>query len=93
MPYQIEFKPSAAKYLKKLPTEAQKSITQCLNRLAVDPLPPGVEKLEGIKDIYRIRVGDYRIIYSIKQELVKIIVIRIGHRREIYRMLKRLQGP
>ena len=53
--------------------------------LAANPRPPGVEKLAGPDDFYRIRVGDYRIIYQIQDDVLMILVVKIGHRREVYR--------
>ena len=53
--------------------------------LAADPRPPGCEKLSGIRDLYRVRQGDYRIVYSIADRVLTVEVIKIGHRREVYR--------
>ena len=55
--------------------------------LADNPRPRGVEKLEGRENRYRIRVGDYRVIYEIHDEVLLVLVVRIGHRREVYRGL------
>jgi mRNA interferase RelE/StbE len=53
--------------------------------LADNPRPPGVEKLAGTEDLYRVRVGDYRIICQIQDEVLLVLAAKIGHRREIYR--------
>ena len=87
MAYRIEFKPSAAKEFSQLPKNIQKRITAKVNTLADNPRPRGVEKLEGRENRYRIRVGDYRVIYEIHDEVLLVLVVRIGHRREVYRGL------
>jgi len=85
--YRIEFKPSAAKEFSQLPKNIQKRIAAKVNTLADNPRPRGVEKLEGRENRYRIRVGDYRVIYEIHDEVLLVLVVRIGHRREVYRGL------
>ncbi len=87
MAYRIEFKPSAAKEFSQLPKNIQKRIAAKVNTLADNPRPRGVEKLEGRENRYRIRVGDYRVIYEIHNEVLLVLVVRIGHRREVYRGL------
>lgn len=82
--YQIEFKPTAQKSLEKLPKKIQKRIQGVITVLESNPLPPKAEKLKG-RDAYRIRVSDYRIIYSIENNVLLVVVVSIGHRREIYR--------
>ena len=57
----------------------------CLLGLAKDPLPPGVKKLKNSDWLYRVRVSDYRIVYRIEQKILTVLIVRIGHRREIYR--------
>ena len=87
MAYQVEFTTAAAKELRKLRTSIQpklmKSINGRIDGLAADPRPPGAEKLEGY-DYWRVRAGDYRIVYSIEDELLTVLVIKIGNRRDIY---------
>ena len=53
--------------------------------LANDPRPPGCDKLAGVENLYRIRVGDYRVVYQIRDEMLLVLVVKIGHRREVYR--------
>ncbi|MFI5088454.1 MAG: type II toxin-antitoxin system RelE/ParE family toxin [Terriglobales bacterium] len=84
MRYSIEFVPSARRALAKLPLLMRKRIQVAIDDLADNPLPPGVKKLQG-EDGYRIRVGDYRVIYEVEHVRLTILVIRIGHRREVYR--------
>lgn len=84
MRYSIEFVPSARKALHKLPLPIRRRIQVAIDELAENPFPPGVKKLHG-EDGYRIRVGDYRIIYDVEHRRLLVLVIRIGHRREVYR--------
>jgi len=90
--YHVDFSTSAAKELKKLSKSIQpkqlKRIQERIEALAGDPRPSGVEKIEDSDlDLWRVRVGDYRIVYQIEDDTLVIIVIRIGHRREVYRGL------
>ena len=82
--YQIEFKPTAQQSLEKLPKKIQKRIQGVITVLESNPLPPKAEKLTG-RDAYRIRVSDYRIIYSIENNVLLVLVVSVGHRREVYR--------
>ncbi len=84
MRYSVHFKPSADRELRKLPKEVQARVGARLDRLAEDPLGPGVEKLKGDQG-YRVRVGDYRIIFDLLHAELAILVIQVGHRREVYR--------
>lgn len=83
--YAIRFKKSAEKELEKLPGHAIKRVGKAIESLAENPRPIGAKKLEGQKEaLWRIRIGDYRIIYFI-EDVIKIVEIRrIGHRKDIY---------
>ena len=83
--YQIEIKPSALKELEKLPRQVIPRIVTAIEELRVNPYPPGVKKLTGFDRTYRIRVGDYRVLYDIYENKLVIEVIRIRHRKEAYR--------
>lgn len=83
--FQIIIAPSARKSLLSLPRAIQVAIAEKIDSLVSDPRPHGVKKLEGHKDRYRVRVGDYRIIYKIADKKLQILIIRIGHRKEVYR--------
>ena len=83
--YQVEFLPRALRQLRKLSGSVQHRILQQADELAVDPRPRGVEKLRGKEDQYRVRVGDYRILYEVTDEKLLVCVVKVGHRREIYR--------
>lgn len=87
MKYRIEFKRSAAKALKIIPKRDRKRIRDKIDSLS-DSLPDsGITKMKGDNPFHRIRVGDYRIIYEIKDEILLIHVLKIGHRKDIYRKL------
>jgi mRNA interferase RelE/StbE len=86
MTYEVRFKPSAEKALAALPRAHQLQILRRLEALAKDPRPPGVEKLKGTdEELHRVRQGDYRIIYVIRDAVLLVVIVRIGHRREVYR--------
>ncbi|MBM3909038.1 MAG: type II toxin-antitoxin system RelE/ParE family toxin [Gemmatimonadetes bacterium] len=82
--YSIRFTRSAAKELERVPTKDCRRIVTRIGTLADNPRPVGAEKLSG-DDKYRIRQGDYRILYEIVDEELIVTVVRIGHRREVYR--------
>jgi mRNA interferase RelE/StbE len=82
--YKVLIKPSAAKELEHLPAKTRQKIARKIQALAGDPRPHGSEKLSS-EDLYRIRQGDYRILYGIQDRALSIVVIRIGHRRDVYR--------
>ena len=83
--YRIEFKPAARRGLAKLPKNIQKKIAQQIDVLASNPLPPGTKKLFGSKNTYRVRVGDYRILYDLYHDRLVVLIVGVGHRRNIYR--------
>ena len=82
--YNIEWKHSAARELRRLPREAVLRILQAVEQLAIEPYPHGVRKLVGSERTYRIRVGDYRVVYNVVSSILVIQIIRVGHRRDIY---------
>ena len=85
MAYTVELKPSAAKALEALPRPDQRRIAARIDTLATDPRPVGVKKLGGAENLYRIRVGDYRIVYQVQARRLVVLVVRIAHRRDVYR--------
>jgi mRNA interferase RelE/StbE len=86
MPYEIGFKPSALKELRKLDEATRQVIISEIVLLADNPRPDGCKKLKGEINLYRIRVfSNYRIIYEIQDKKLVITVVKIGHRRDIYR--------
>ncbi len=88
MAYEVRFKPSAAKELAKLPKAVQRRIAPVIEGLSGHARPPGAERLAG-EDAWRIRVGDYRLVYSIEGRVLVILVLHIGNGREVYRRLRR----
>lgn len=85
MNYRIQVDTSLEKVLKKIPHKDAKKIRDHIRALADTPRPHGVEKLSGEENLYRIRCGDYRIIYSIHDHILLILIVSVGHRKEIYR--------
>ncbi len=84
MLYKILFKPSAVKQGKKLPTKIQNRIREAIDKLKTEPRKVGCKKLRGEVNLYRIRVGDYRIVYEIEDDRLIILVLKIAHRKDIY---------
>lgn len=85
MRYSVQIKPSAEKSFAKLNKSEQIKILKALESLENNPRPKGVKKLKSSLSLYRIRTGNYRIIYSIDNDIVLITVVKIGHRKEIYK--------
>lgn len=85
MAYAIQFKPTALRQLEKLSRDLQKRIASKVQALRDEPFPPGCKKLFGETDTWRVRIGDYRIIYRVHRNVLLILVINIGHRRDVYR--------
>lgn len=85
--YKVFFRKSAAKELEKLSKAVLRKIIKRIELLADEPRPPGCEKLTG-QELYRVRQGDYRIVYSIKDNELTIWVIKVGHRKDIYKRLQ-----
>ena len=87
MKYRIEFKRSAAKALRKIPKPDKKRIADKIDSLSENLPDPAITKMKGDNPFHRIRVGDYRIIYEIHGDVLLIVILKIGHRKEIYRHL------
>ena len=81
--YRIEFRPAALRELRKIDQSTQPRIQGAISLLANDPRPPASRPLRG-RDGYRLRVGEYRIIYTIDDGVLLIVVATIGHRRDVY---------
>ncbi|MCA9264454.1 MAG: type II toxin-antitoxin system RelE/ParE family toxin [Planctomycetales bacterium] len=82
--YRILFRQSVAKDLRSIPTKDVQRILQRVEGLAEDPRPVGVEKLSG-DEKYRIRQGNYRILYTIDDDVITVTIVKVGHRRDVYR--------
>ena len=84
--YEIRFRQSVSKDLRRLPKQDVALLLQRITSLADNPRPSGGEKLTN-KEWYRIRQGIYRIVYEIQDQVLVVIVVKIGHRREVYKNL------
>lgn len=85
MSYEMQILPKAARQIKALSVDVRQDITLTIQSLANEPRPIGVKKLSGEKDIYRVRVGNYRVLYRIIDKVLVVVVVSVGHRREVYR--------
>lgn len=84
--YSIRIKASAAKEIEAIePKKVRRQVVEKVRMLADDPRPRGCEKLSGQSNRYRIRHGVYRIVYSVEKDELIIFVVKVGHRREVYR--------
>jgi mRNA interferase RelE/StbE len=83
--YQISIDPAAMRELKKLAPKVRQEVSDAISALATEPRPDGVRKLSGSKNSYRIRVGEYRVLYRITDKELLILVVKVGHRRDVYR--------
>jgi len=84
--YELVFRKSVAKDLRAIPRQDVKRILQRIRALSDDPRPSDCEKLSG-QDRYRIRQGVYRIVYEIEQARLVVLVVKVGHRRDVYRQI------
>jgi len=83
--YRVAVEPAARRALHRLSSAAQRRIVARLEELAEAPRPPGVRRLTGAVQLYRVRVGDYRVIYEIRDRDLLVLVVSLGHRRDVYR--------
>ena len=86
--YRIEVSATAEKQIRKLRREDQVRVLRAIQLLATDPAPPGSRKVRGYESVFRIRVGTYRILYRVEGRRLLIIILKIGHRRDVYRSLR-----
>ncbi len=84
MTYAIQLLPSAVRAIRKLPPEAKRRVQGVVELIADDPRPPAATKLTARPE-WRVRSGDYRVLYRIEDEVLTVVVVDAGHRREIYR--------
>ena len=83
--YRIEVAPRAVRELRALPQAVRRRVGRRILALARDPRPYGSRKLEGMEDLYRLRVGDYRVVYRIEDGVLLVLIVRVRHRRDAYR--------
>jgi mRNA interferase RelE/StbE len=84
MIYTVVFKPAVAKQLRRIDRNEQRKIVDAAKELALNPRPYGYKKLVGDEGFYRIKVGDYRIIYEIADDVLIVSVLRVTNRRDAY---------
>ena len=87
MTFRIEFTKSAAKALVAIPRKDQRRIARKIETLAENPPAPAQTKMKGDNPFHRVRVGDYRVIYEIQNEILLILILKIGHRKDVYRQI------
>jgi mRNA interferase RelE/StbE len=85
--YKVAIFSAAARQLAELPEPDRKRVRERIIRLGIEPRPRDVKKLQGKRDLFRIRCGNYRIIFMLDDEEFVVLVVRIGHRRNVYRGL------
>ena len=87
--YRVELAPAAARALRKLTAEVRRRIARRIDALAAQPRAADATKIEGGDGLFRVRVGDYRIIYTVHDDVLLVLVVRIGHRSDIYKAMRR----
>ena len=83
--YELEISRTAEKQLGRLPRADQERVARVMLALADDPFPGRARKLSGYDDVFRVRAGRYRILYSVSERTLIIVVLKVGHRRDVYR--------
>lgn len=83
--YSVFYTSAASRQLRRLPREVLPQVQEAVEALASNPRTPHTEKLEGYPNAYRLRVGRYRILYTIEDEIRRVVIYRVAHRRESYR--------
>jgi mRNA interferase RelE/StbE len=83
--YKIEIARSAERQLRRVPAKDRRRLAQAMVALADEPFPAGSRKLSGYDDVFRIRVGVYRVLYSGSGRTLVILILKIGHRKDVYR--------
>ncbi len=87
MTYQIEYRPSVLKSLKKLPRSDMRRILDRIDVMAEKLPDPSTTKMRGNNNFHKIRIGNYRVIYEIHEDVLVILVFKIGHRKDVYKRL------
>jgi len=89
MAYHVDIDREALKAMADLPKKIQRQIADRIDSLALSPFPPDAEQIKGQNDIWRIKSGTYRIAYAVHEEILHILVFRVGHRKDFYRYFDR----
>jgi mRNA interferase RelE/StbE len=82
--YRVEFTRRAERELRELIPDIQTRVAEAVKRLEQNPRPPGCKKLHGEKSLWRVRVGDFRIVYRVHDDVLQVLVIKIGNRKDVY---------
>jgi len=85
--YRIEFTPRAQRDFKAPDGSIRRRIARRIDSLAETPHPQGIKKIEGEDELYRLRVGDYHILYQVKEKIILVLIVGIEHRRAMYRRI------
>jgi mRNA interferase RelE/StbE len=85
MRYEIIIKPTAEKSLDRIPRPTRRRIVEALDQLRENPRSTGVVKLAGTENLWRIRIGNYRVVYEIHDDRLIVLVLRVAHRKDVYR--------
>lgn len=83
MSYRIELKPVARRAMARLPLEVRQRLGKAIDGLKLDPRPPGCKRMKG-QASFRIRVGDYRVVYDVEDSVLRVLVVKVGHRKDVY---------
>lgn len=83
--YSVELAPSASRQFRKLEKQIQRRVAEKIDSLQQNPRPHGVEKLAGASSLYRVRVGDCRIVYEISDQKLTVLILKIADRKDVYR--------
>ena len=83
--YRLEFATAAVRQLGSLPVKIQRRVSTKIEAFATEPRPAGCRKLKGTDDIYRVRVGDYRILYQVRDDVLLVLVVSVRKRGEVYK--------
>jgi len=87
MSYRVEFRPAALRGMRRIPQPFKTRLMTAIAALAETPRPPGCVRLQGPEGFHRVRVGDYRIVYLVEDRVLLICVVRVAHRKDVYRGL------
>ena len=87
MAYRIEFAPKAQRDFRALDGSVRGRIARRIDSLAENPFPSVIKKLAGEDELYRLRVGDYRMLYQVQGKVLVVLIVGVGHRREVYRRM------
>lgn len=83
--YKVEVSATAERQIRRLPRADQIRVLRLITTLRSDPRPPGCRKLSGYEDVFRVRVGRYRVLYSVEDRRLVVIVLKVGDRKDVYR--------